>query len=497
MVYESRVGRRLHPGHQLLADRGHHPRPGAGLPRSRRAGPAAVLEGRPARPPARTGPRGRRVPARGRRPAPGGRPAAPAGRRAWTPGPPTMSCRTWPNSARPAATSPTTGRSWSSGSVTSWATGGSSSTPPSAPRCTPPGRSRSAPGSSERYGMDAQVMHADDGIVLRLPDADLMGLDLLDHGADAGRARSTTPSRPRSARPTSPSTRARSTRSSPTRSAAPRCSPPASASAPPARCCCRAAARASAPRCGSSASAPPSCSRWPSEFGSFPIVLEAVRECLQDVFDVPGPHRADGRHRGPPGPAGRGHHAGALPLRPLPALRLRRPVPVRGRLAARRAPGGRAVAGLPAAGRAAGPGGAARTAGRRGAGRSWSGSSSGSPRTAGSRTPRASPTCCGCSARSRTPSWPSAAPSRRGREELAAARRAIRVRIGGRASTGRRSRTRAGCATRWARRCRSACRRRSPSRSRTRSATCWPGTPAPTARSPRPRPPPASAWARP
>ena len=33
---------------------------------------------------------------------------------------------------------------------------------------------------SERYGLDAQVMHADDGIVLRLPDADLMGLDLLD-----------------------------------------------------------------------------------------------------------------------------------------------------------------------------------------------------------------------------------------------------------------------------------------------------------------------------
>ena len=25
-----------------------------------------------------------------------------------------------------------------------------------------------------------------------------------------------------------------------------------------------------------------------SEYGSFPIVLEAVRECLQDVFDVPG-----------------------------------------------------------------------------------------------------------------------------------------------------------------------------------------------------------------
>lgn len=41
---------------------------------------------------------------------------------------------------------------------------------------------------SERYGMDAQVMHADDGIVLRLPDADLlnMDLDLLDHDPARG-----------------------------------------------------------------------------------------------------------------------------------------------------------------------------------------------------------------------------------------------------------------------------------------------------------------------
>lgn len=118
---------------------------------------------------------------------------------------------------------------------------------------------------SERYGMDAQVMHADDGIVLRLPDADLMGLDLLDQEpvkAGTPSTRRSTASRPRSARPTSPSTRARSTRSSPTRSAARRCSPPGSASAPPARCCCRAATPASAPRCGSSASGRPSCSRW-------------------------------------------------------------------------------------------------------------------------------------------------------------------------------------------------------------------------------------------
>ncbi len=36
------------------------------------------------------------------------------------------------------------------------------------------------------------------------------------------------------------------------------------------------------------------------------------------------------------------------------------------------------------------------------------------PRTDASRTPRASPTCCACSARSPTPSWPSAAPIRSG-----------------------------------------------------------------------------------
>ena len=143
------------------------------------------------------------------------------------------------------------------------------------------------------------------------------------------------------------------------------------------------------------------------------------------------PDRADGRHRVPPGPAGRGHHPRALALRPLAALRLRRPVPVRGRLAARRAPRRRPLPGLPAARRAARPGGAARAARRRGARPSWSGSCSGSPRTAASRTPRASPTCCGCSARSPTPSWPSAARDPQWAAELARARRAIRVRIAG------------------------------------------------------------------
>ena len=54
----------------------------------------------------------------------------------------------------------------------------------------------------------------------------------------------------------------------------------AAAAAPP--------ARTAAPRCGSSGSARPSCCRWPANTRSFPIVLETMREVLQDVFDVPG-----------------------------------------------------------------------------------------------------------------------------------------------------------------------------------------------------------------
>ncbi|WP_016910059.1 ATP-dependent helicase [Streptomyces xiaopingdaonensis] len=140
---------------------------------------------------------------------------------------------------------------------------------------------------TERYGMDAQVMHADDGIVLRLPDADLLGLDLLDEA---------------------PGTQA----------------PAADAEQPPVgvadvlfdkgevddvvtqqvggsalfasrfrECAARALLL---PRRNPGKRTPLWQQRQrasqllqvASEFGSFPIVLEAVRECLQDVFDVPG-----------------------------------------------------------------------------------------------------------------------------------------------------------------------------------------------------------------
>lgn len=142
---------------------------------------------------------------------------------------------------------------------------------------------------SERYGMDAQVMHADDGIVLRLPDADLLGMDLLDQE----------PLAPMAAPGHGPD------------------EPPVGAAdvsfdkgdveqlvteqvggsalfASRFREC---AARALLlPRRSPGKRTPLWQQRQraaqllqvASEFGSFPIVLEAVRECLQDVFDVPG-----------------------------------------------------------------------------------------------------------------------------------------------------------------------------------------------------------------
>ncbi len=40
-------------------------------------------------------------------------------------------------------------------------------------------------------------------------------------------------------------------------------------------------------RCGNCASAPTICSAWPLAIRKFPLLLEAYRECLRDVFDMP------------------------------------------------------------------------------------------------------------------------------------------------------------------------------------------------------------------
>ncbi|MGW4780654.1 Lhr family ATP-dependent helicase [Streptomyces filamentosus] len=148
---------------------------------------------------------------------------------------------------------------------------------------------------SERYGMDAQVMHADDGIVLRLPDADLMdldmGLDLLDHEPvgpgpradaeyDADKApvgaADTVFDKDEVARVVTDQVGGSALFASRFR-----------------ECAARALLL---PRRNPGKRTPLWQQRQrasqllqvASEFGSFPIVLEAVRECLQDVFDVPG-----------------------------------------------------------------------------------------------------------------------------------------------------------------------------------------------------------------
>ncbi|WP_432017516.1 Lhr family ATP-dependent helicase [Streptomyces hydrogenans] len=148
---------------------------------------------------------------------------------------------------------------------------------------------------AERYGMDAQVMHADDGIVLRLPDADLMGLDmgldLLDHEpVDPGRHQDT----------------AYDADQAPVGAAdtvfdkgevAQIVTDQVGGSALFASRFRECAARALLlPKRNPGKRTPLWQQRQraaqllqvASEFGSFPIVLEAVRECLQDVFDVPG-----------------------------------------------------------------------------------------------------------------------------------------------------------------------------------------------------------------
>ena len=74
----------------------------------------------------------------------------------------------------------------------------------------------------------------------------------------------------------------------------------ASGSARPGPCCCPGAAPTGARRCGSSASGRPTCWRWPARYPTFPILLEATRECLNDVFDLPALREVLAR---PPQPA--------------------------------------------------------------------------------------------------------------------------------------------------------------------------------------------------
>ncbi|AXK35588.1 ATP-dependent helicase [Streptomyces armeniacus] len=139
---------------------------------------------------------------------------------------------------------------------------------------------------TEKYGLDAQVMHADDGIVLRLPDADVMGLDLLDEGP-GGDASYDTEQAPVGAADVLLD------KGEVDQVVTDQVGGSALFAARFRECAARALLL---PRRSPGKRTPLWQQRQraahllevTSEFGSFPIVLEAVRECLQDVFDVPG-----------------------------------------------------------------------------------------------------------------------------------------------------------------------------------------------------------------
>ncbi len=140
---------------------------------------------------------------------------------------------------------------------------------------------------AERYGFDAQVMHADDGIVLRLPDADLLGLDLLDADPLKAGAEYDTEQSPVGAADVV------FDKGEVEQIVTEQVGGSALFASRFRECAARALLL---PRRNPGKRTPLWQQRQraaqllsvASEFGSFPIVLEAVRECLQDVFDVPG-----------------------------------------------------------------------------------------------------------------------------------------------------------------------------------------------------------------
>ncbi len=140
---------------------------------------------------------------------------------------------------------------------------------------------------TERYGMDAQVMHADDGLVLRLPDADLMGLDLLEDESTGGDSAFDSGQAPVGV------SDVLFDKGEVEQTVTDQVGGSALFAARFRECAARALLL---PRRNPGKRTPLWQQRQraaqllqvASEFGSFPIVLEAVRECLQDVFDVPG-----------------------------------------------------------------------------------------------------------------------------------------------------------------------------------------------------------------
>ncbi len=288
MVYECRPGETFLLGAStwrieditLRAGRRH---PGAGP-----AGEDAVLARRPARPPARARPGPRRLRPRDPAAAAGaGRGAAAHRRRARRSWPPTTSCSYLPTRSRRPAWCPTTARSWSSASGTRSATGGCACSRPFGTPVHAPWAMAIERRLSERYDMAVETMWSDDGIVIRLPEAaddipvdellidptEIDELVVVDAAVHA------------------------------------RCSRRASGSARPGPCCCPAAAPTRRTPLWQQRQRAADLLAVAAKYPTFPILLEASRECLQDVFDVPALRTVLADLRSRTDPPGQRRHA--------------------------------------------------------------------------------------------------------------------------------------------------------------------------------------------
>ncbi len=220
-----------------------------------------------------------------------------------------------------------------------------------------------------------------------------------------------------------------------------------------------------------------------SKFPDFPILLEATRECLRDVFDVPALREvmADLRSRRTRLVAGR--HRARVAVRAVAVVPMGRRLHVRGRRAARGAARGRPDARprpAPRAARAPRSSASCSTPARS----TRSSSSSSASTTAAARDRPITSTTCSArwasSPRTRSPRGSRDADARAFTEQLLADGRAIRIRVAGEERRGGDRGRRRGSATRSASRSRSACPARSRARPNGRSKVSSGGTRGPT-----------------
>ena len=299
----------------------------------------------------------------------------------WTPGPWTTFCPMWTSSGTRPGTCPTTVRWWSSASATSWATGGWPSTVCSARRSTAPGRWPSGAGSANGTASTRRCCPATTASWSGCPTW------------STPTARRAARRRPGRLRPGGDRPAGRGVRRH-----LGACSPPGSASAPPGPCCCPGAIPRRRQPLWQQRQRAAQLLDVAREFADFPITLEAARECLQDVLDVPG---LVGLMRDIAARKVRlveAETTDAVAVRPVAAVRIRRRLPVRRRRAAGRTPGRRAGAGLHPAGRAAWAGSNCANCSTRGGDRDRARGCSGSTAAAPCATPRTWSSCCGCSA---------------------------------------------------------------------------------------------------